>query len=160
MRDVAARWLLTRGIEQWEPGELDPAVVRAQIAAGEWSVVRRDDDGIAAALRLLWDDPFVWGDQPPVAGYVHGLVVDRQHGRGFGRAALDWAGEQVHSQGRRLLRLDCQEHNAQLRAHYGRLGFTEAGRSESEDPRWRPVVRLERAVALASPRRASSPRSA
>ena len=143
LRDAAARWLLDRGIEQWGPGELGVSVVEAQVRAGEWHVVRTDH-GIVAALRLLRDDPFVWGDQPPVAGYVHGLVADRVHGRGLGAALLDWAGEQVRRQGRPLLRLDCQEHNERLRAYYRREGFTEVGRSEDATGTFRPVVRLER----------------
>ncbi len=143
LRDAAARWLLDRGIEQWGPGELDVAGVEAQVRAGEWHVVRTGH-GIVAALRLLWDDPFVWGDQPPVAGYVHGLVIDRVHGRGLGAALLDWAGEQVRRQGRTVLRLDCQEHNEQLRRYYRRRGFTEVGRSEDATGTFRPVVRFER----------------
>ncbi len=143
LRDTAAQWLLHRGIEQWAPGEVDAAVVEAQIGAGEWHVVRAAG-GVVAALRLLWTDAFVWGDQPPVAGYVHGLVVDRRHGRGTGARLLDWAGEQVRRQGRVLLRLDCQEHNEQLRAYYRRQGFTEVGRSEDPTGVFRPVVRLER----------------
>ncbi len=143
LRDAAAQWLLDRGVEQWAPGEVHAAVVEAQIGAGEWHVVRAGGD-VVAALRLLWDDVLVWGDQPPVAGYVHGLVVDRLHGRGLGAQLLDWAGEQVGRQGRALLRLDCQEHNGQLRAYYRRHGFTEVGRSEDPTGVFRPVVRLER----------------
>ena len=145
LRDAAARWLLGRGIEQWAPGELDVGAVQAQIEAGEWHVVRTPG-GILAAARLLWDDPFVWGDQPPAAGYVHGLVIDRVHGRGLGAVLLDWAGEQVRRQRRAVLRLDCQEHNEPLRAYYRRQGFTEVGRSEDATGAFRPVVRFERPV--------------
>jgi ribosomal protein S18 acetylase RimI-like enzyme len=144
LRDAAAKWLLSRGIEQWAVGEIDTATFEAQIAAGDWHVIR-SGSRVLACLRLLWEDTSVWGDVAPVAGYVHGLTTDREYGRGLGGALLDWAGDEVARRGRSLLRLDCQEHDHRLRAYYQRLGFDEVGRTEfGPDHPWRPTIRFER----------------
>jgi hypothetical protein len=62
---------------------------RTQIAAGEW-FLDGSGGGVRAALRFLWADPQLWGEQLDDAGYVHGLMIDRAHagervGRGVAR---------------------------------------------------------------------------
>jgi ribosomal protein S18 acetylase RimI-like enzyme len=142
LREAAAAWLADRGIRQWQPGEASLADVRHQVQAGEWHVVR-EAEAPAAALRLLWQDEPVWGPQPPVAAYVHGLVVgQRHHGLGLGSAMLDWAGGQARARGRRLLRLDCGEDNQALRRYYGDQGFRAVGHRDFAG-RWYSVVLLE-----------------
>lgn len=144
LRDAAAAWLSARGVRQWEPGEIGLDEVLQQVAAGEWQVLRSDAAAPVAALRLVWDDAAIGGVQPPIAGYVHGLVVDRAlRGRGVGEALLRWAGAQVAARGRSLLRLDCGEENAVLRRYYGRQGFQVVGRRDF-DGRWYSAVLLER----------------
>jgi ribosomal protein S18 acetylase RimI-like enzyme len=144
LRNEAASWLLGRGIEQWSVGEIPTSAFEAQVASGEWHLVR-SGRRVVACLRLLWADAAVWGETAPVAGYVHGLTTDRQHGRGLGRELLDWAGAEVVRQSRTTLRLDCQERNLALRAYYRRLGFHEVGLTDFDlDPYWHPVVRFER----------------
>jgi len=145
LREAAAAWLAARGVRQWEPGEVDLDEVRRQVAAGEWHVLR-DGDGPVAALRLLWHDEQVWGPQPPVAGYVHGLVVaERRRGCGTGAALLRWAAGQARARGRSLLRLDCGEDNDALRRYYAQQGFRPAGRRDANG-RWYSVVLLERPI--------------
>ena len=144
LRDAAAAWLSARGVRQWEPGEIGLDEIMEQVAAGEWHVLRSHAATPVAALRLVWDDDAIWGVQPPIAGYVHGLVVDRAlRGRGVGEALLRWGGAQVAARGRSLLRLDCGEENAVLRGYYGRQGFQIVGRRDF-DGRWYSVVLLER----------------
>lgn len=142
LRETAAAWLASRGVRQWEPGEVGLEEVRAQVEAGQWHVVREDGASVAA-LRLLWQDEHVWGPQPPVAGYVHGLVVSqRHHGLGLGGGLLRWAADQIGGCGRCVLRLDCGEENHGLRRYYAELGFQEVGRRDG-DGRWYSVVLLE-----------------
>lgn len=120
----AARWLLSRGIEQWRPEHFQRNALLRHIARGEVFVARRDGQAVGT-LSLSWDDLAVWGEQPPVAGYVHGLAISRaEGGRGLGRALLDWAGRRTAAAGRPLLRLDCMTANPVLRAYYERAGFT------------------------------------
>lgn len=148
LRDEAARWQGARGISQWRVGDVPLERYAAQLAAGEWHVVREPSSGVAVAgLRLLWADPVPWGERPPDAAYVHHLVVSRTlAGRGVGRALLDWAGARAAARGRAFLRLDCMAANGRLRAHYRSLGFAEVGEHVFDDPAWYPVTLFERAL--------------
>src|SRR5215470_5700073 len=88
----AARWLLSRGIEQWRPEQFERRRLLEHIARGDVFIALRAGT-LAGTLALSWDDRVVWGVQPPVAGYVHGLAISRaEGGRGLGSALLDWAG--------------------------------------------------------------------
>jgi len=151
LREAAADWLAGRGVRQWEPGEVGLEEVRSQVDAGHWHVVR--EDGVpVGALRLLWQDEHVWGPQPPVAGYVHGLVVSqRHHGLGLGSGLLQWAADQILDHGRSVLRLDCGEDNRALRRYYLERGFEEVGRRGS-DGRCYSVVLLEQRLPAGHPR--------
>jgi GNAT superfamily N-acetyltransferase len=120
----AARWLLSRGIEQWRPEHFQREAVLRHIARGEVFVAWRDGTPVGT-LSLSWDDPVVWGEQPPIAEYVHGLAISRtEGGRGLGRALLEWASRRTAAAGKSLLRLDCVTANPALRAYYERAGFT------------------------------------
>lgn len=120
----AARWLLSRGIEQWRPEHFQREALLRHIARGEVFVARHDATPVGT-LSLSWDDLAVWGEQPPIAGYVHGLAISRSEGgHGLGRALLDWASRRAAAAGKPLLRLDCVTDNPALRAYYERAGFT------------------------------------
>jgi ribosomal protein S18 acetylase RimI-like enzyme len=82
-------------------------------------------DGIPAGMMLFtWQDEEYWGPQPPDAGYVHGLSLrDGFHGLGLGSYAIDWCADQVRTNNRKQLRLDCDVRNAKLCAYYEALGF-------------------------------------
>jgi GNAT superfamily N-acetyltransferase len=129
MREEAARWLQSRGIEQWTPGEVSLDEVRGQVDAGEWFVLRRNGSPVAG-LRLLAADDQMWGPRPTDAAYVHGLVVDRRcAGERLGAALLRWAACRAHASGLSYLRLDCVESNTALRARVGEA--SEAGERSS-----------------------------
>jgi ribosomal protein S18 acetylase RimI-like enzyme len=120
----AARWLLSRGIEQWRPEHFQREPLLRHIARGEVFVARRARVPVGT-LSLSWDDLAVWGEQPPIAGYVHGLAISRSEGgHGLGRALLDWASRRTAAAGKPLLRLDCMTDNPALRVYYERPGFT------------------------------------
>lgn len=82
-------------------------------------------DGAAiATISLEWDDTYVWGKQPPNAGYIHRVAVrNNQHGQKIGERLLDWASVEARAKGRRLLRLDCPTSNKKLCDYYQKLGF-------------------------------------
>jgi ribosomal protein S18 acetylase RimI-like enzyme len=128
----AARWLLERGIRQWpDPFPRDRAA--ALLDRGEFYLARVYGEP-AATFALLWSDPDFWGEQPPVAGYVHAIAVRRAYaGLGLGERLLDWADAQITAAGREFLRLDCMSDNTVLQAYYERLGFAPRGEAVFEN---------------------------
>ncbi|WP_372411643.1 N-acetyltransferase family protein [Streptomyces luteireticuli] len=133
LRDGAARRLLSRGVTgQWRPGELDEGHFRRVMAHGEvW--LAEAGGRIAGAWELWWEDEAAWGPQPPVAGYVHRLMVDRDVAApGTGRLLLGAAEQRVAAAGRTCVRLDCLATNPQLNAYYRNAGYRVVGRKEGK----------------------------
>lgn len=103
LRDDAARWMLTQGITgQWQPGQLDEDHFRRAMTSGEvW--LAEADGRVAGAWELWWEDEDAWGPQPPVAGYVHRLMVDRSSAQpGTGRFLLMGEPEHVSTRDQHL----------------------------------------------------------
>ncbi|MFD5233082.1 GNAT family N-acetyltransferase [Streptomyces qaidamensis] len=128
LRDDAARWMPARGVTgQWRPGELDEDRFRRAMAHGEvW--LAEAGGRLAGAWELWWEDEDAWGPQPPVAGYVHRLMVERTAtAPGTGRLLLDAAERRVAEAGRTRVRLDCLAANAQLNAYYLDAGYRVVG---------------------------------
>ncbi|WP_431046738.1 GNAT family N-acetyltransferase [Streptomyces sp. P1-3] len=132
LRDAAARWQMSSGIDQWKPGELGTDHFRTRLAEGEvWLATLGPDGPTAGAWELWWDDVAAWGAQPPVAGYVHRLMTDRETApAGAGRAMLAEAERRIAAAGRGLCRLDCR--NARLRRYYEDAGYTVAGETAAK----------------------------
>ena len=144
-------WLGGQGIEQWGHGQVSRQEITEQIQAGQWHVVRDPAMGVAAAVRLLWADPEVWGADDTPAVYVHGLMVHRSAaGRGLGAFLLDWATEGGQAAGAEVIRLDCVESNTALRTFYQRQEFQEVGRRDFDGP-WYSATLLERTLQAGSP---------
>ncbi|MFJ5033016.1 GNAT family N-acetyltransferase [Streptomyces sp. NPDC088560] len=128
LRDDAARWMIARGVTgQWQPGELDGDHFRRAMATGEvW--LAEAGGRVAGAWELWWQDEDAWGPQPPVAGYVHRLMVDRGSARpGAGRLLLRAAERRVAAAGRAVVRLDCLADNTRLNAYYPDAGYRVVG---------------------------------
>jgi protein-tyrosine phosphatase len=126
----AAAWLRLRGIDQW-PDPYPAEWVAGSIGRGE-TYLARENGVVVGTITLRWADPAFWGEQPPVAGYVHGLAVRRELA-GRGPELLEWAEERVREAGRDLLRLDCRTENARLRGYYERHGFEHRGDTTVDD---------------------------
>jgi GNAT superfamily N-acetyltransferase len=120
----AAAWLRLQGIEQW-PDPYPADWVEPSIRRGE-TYLARDGTEVVGTITLRWEDPAFWGEQPPVAGYVHGVAVRRAFA-GLGPRLLAWADEQARAAGREVLRLDCRTDNPKLRAYYEGHGFVHRG---------------------------------
>ena len=151
LRRAAEDWLAERGIIQWRPREVSVEQVEQQISRGEFFVARdREQSRIVGALRLIWSDPVVWPDSNERAGYVHGLVIDREFsGTSMGERLLVWAHRRSAQENAQYLRLDYVETNVRLRRYYLDAGFTEVGRrdfGDDADTGWFSVVLFERSL--------------
>jgi protein-tyrosine phosphatase len=145
LRDAAAEWLLSRGIEQWRPGEVSEARLASRAEAGELFVSRVDGSVVAAVVVAFEDSP-IWGPDAGEAGYVHALVIDRRYaGSRLGRRLLRQAERLIMARGRIRVRLDCVATNGRLRAYYRQAGYQEVGeRSFRPDSGWSPVTLFEK----------------
>ena len=125
--EEAAHWLISRGIDQWRPGQFRMESLAEHVQRGEVFVARRGGEAVGT-LTLQESDARIWGERPDDALYVHGLAVRRSGaGRGLGGAMLRWAELQAHEAGKTYLRLDCMAENPALRAYYERAGFAHVG---------------------------------
>jgi len=153
--DGAARWMLSNGIDQWQPGDKDAAHFRHRIAEGEVWLLRHGGR-TAGAYEMWWDDLPAWGAQPPVAGYVHRLMTARGADAppGTGRALLTHAEGRIAAAGRELARLDCLSTNPRLRAYYEAAGYRVVGEEPakvSADGSSYGVLLLEKRLRRAAP---------
>lgn len=125
--DGAARWMLANGIDQWKPGEKSEEHFLLRIKEGEVWLAETADGAAAGGYELWWDDEPAWGAQPPVAGYVHRLMVRRGVPAGTGAALLAHAEHRIADSGRSLCRLDCVSSNPRLRTYYEQRGYSVVG---------------------------------
>lgn len=125
--DAAARWMQKNGIAQWKPGEKDADHFRRRRLEGEvW--LAESAEHLVGAFELWWQDEPAWGPQPPEAGYIHRLMVDRDRApSGTGRAMLAHAEQRIAEAGRAWSRLDCVSSNPRLRTYYEAAGYTVVG---------------------------------
>lgn len=149
--DRAARWMRKNGIDQWKPGDKDAAHFRAKMREGEVWLAEDADGRIVGGYELWWSDEEAWGVQPPVAGYVHRLMVERDAAPpGAGRRMLEHAERRIARTGRELARLDCVSTNPRLLAYYRSAGYRVVGEfpsKEGKDGRVYGVILLERRLA-------------
>lgn len=114
---------LRHGDSAWGKGGWSEAGVQHALERNDIYIVEQASEPVAT-LTLTWQDKAYWGDQDPIAGYVHRIAVrDGFHGLGLGAYAIDWCIDRVRDENRHYLRLDCDERNAKLCAYYEALGF-------------------------------------
>jgi len=117
----AARWLASRGINQWRVDGFPRELVAGDIARGEVYVAMRDRRAVGT-FTLQWSDELFWRGVAGDAGYIHRIAV-RRDARGIGVDLLKAAERITLAAGRKLLRLDCYAGNAALCSYYERAGF-------------------------------------
>ncbi|MEV0095309.1 GNAT family N-acetyltransferase [Streptomyces sp. NPDC050738] len=124
----AARWMRESGIDQWKSGDKSAEHFLLRMKEGEVWFAETAEGRVAGACELWWDDVEAWGEQPPVAGYVHRLMVDREvAGAGTGAALLAHAERRIAEAGRPFVRLDCVTSNPRLRTYYESAGYRVVG---------------------------------
>ena len=117
----SARWLASRGINQWRVDGFPRELIAGDIARGEVYVARRDRRAVGT-FTLQWSDELFWPGSTDAAGYIHRIAV-RREARGLGVELLKFAERATAATGRKLLRLDCFSGNAALCGYYERAGF-------------------------------------
>lgn len=97
--------------------------LQGRIEKGNTYIARLGSEPVGTLL-LIWEDEMTWGKQPPIAAYIHQLVIkDGYRGMNLGRQLLDWASQRAFSNGRELLRIDSPPGNKGLKSYYENLGF-------------------------------------
>jgi GNAT superfamily N-acetyltransferase len=125
----AAQWLVSRGIDQWQPGSFSRQRIADRIERGEMYLAELGGRPVGT-LALQWSDEEVWGNVTKDAGYVHGIAIRRSlAGKELGRELLRWAENRAASSGKKYLRLDCKAGNRGLNEYYERAGFSRRGRT-------------------------------
>ncbi|MFE2529641.1 GNAT family N-acetyltransferase [Streptomyces sp. NPDC059382] len=148
LHDQAARWMRANKIDQWKPGDKDAEHFRARIREGEVWIAEDADGRVVGAYELWWSDEEAWGVQPPVAGYVHRLMIERSAApAGAGMRILEHAEYRIARTGRERARLDCVSTNPRLLAYYQGAGYRVVGECPSKqgtDGRVYGVILMER----------------
>ena len=119
--DESARWLASRGINQWRVDGFPHDLIAGDITRGEVYVARRDRRAVST-FTLQWSDELFWPGSRDAAGYIHRIAV-RREARGLGVELLKFAERVTATTGRKLLRLDCFSGNSALCSYYERAGF-------------------------------------
>jgi GNAT superfamily N-acetyltransferase len=146
LRDELARWLVSRGIEQWHPGEL-PKDWIAHEAKHEWVHIVRESGRLVATVTVLPEDPIVWDDRNEPAGYLHRLMVDRHWaGQRVGAELLAWAEGTIRQSNRGIARLDCVRSNHRLCAYYEANGYSLVGYKDFPNLGWYESALYEKAL--------------
>jgi len=128
----AARWLASRGINQWPTDGFPRDLIAGDIAHGEVYIARRESRPIGT-FTLQWSDELFWPGATEAAGYIHRIAV-RRDARGLGVELIKFAEQATVATGRKLLRLDCFSGNDALCSYYERAGFVRRADLEI-DPR-------------------------
>ncbi len=108
----------------WREGELEPARIAEDVAAGLFFLAEYSHDP-AGTFKFQLEDPAFWPDvSHENAAYVHRLAVRRRYaGGGLSTRLLRWAADRTLALGRRFLRLDFEASRPRLREIYERFGF-------------------------------------
>jgi len=117
----SARWLASRGINQWPVAGFPRELIADQISRGEVYVARREQRAVGT-FTLQWSDEEFWPGATDAAGYIHRIAV-RREARGLGVELIKFAERVTAATGRKILRLDCFAGNADLCSYYERAGF-------------------------------------
>lgn len=132
----AARWLLSRGINQWQPEEFTVQLLSGRIERGELYIARLGND-VAGTMTLQASDEYTWGAKPNDALYVHSLAVRPVYaGQGLGREMLRRAEQLAVAGDKEFLRLDCWAGNKALRSYYREAGFEWRGDKHFPEDGW------------------------
>ena len=120
----AATWMQENGVNQWNPLQFTPELIRSYLADREIYLLH--ESGEPVALFTLQDsDPDYWGElNVPGYSYLHRLTIRLSYrGRGLSSEILRYAAKRSKALGRPGIRLDCWNQNPKLVQLYEGLGY-------------------------------------
>jgi len=130
----SARWLLSKGIRQWNPDWFKLEQIMEFMDQGAEIYLAEQDREVVGTYLLVWSDPKIWGElDNSDSGYIHRFAVNRNYvGQGIGGKLIESAEEQIRRKGKSIARLDCMAANDRLNQYYRDLGFTFVRRLDRE----------------------------
>ena len=122
--EEAAAWLESRGWPLLKDDELNRETMHSDIEAGLFFIGYCDGEP-GGTIRYQQEDTLFWPDMPMgEAAYIHRIAVLRKYsGRELSQALINWAAARAKSEGKKFLRLDCEQDRQKLRAVYEQFGF-------------------------------------
>jgi predicted N-acetyltransferase YhbS len=152
--DAAAKWLSTKGTDQWAPPWPDERTRNARILddlrkGKTW--LAEDGATVAATITLDPADNGIWPAERrrEPAVYLRRLIVDRRYGGlKVGAKLLDWASDTAERRHHaRWVRIDVWTTNSDLHEYYRGQDFTDAGlRDLADDPAYPSRALFERST--------------
>lgn len=121
----SARWLLNKGIKQWDPEEFTLEHVFAFMNNGSHVYVAVVNDIPVGTYVITWSDPVIWKElDNNESGYIHRFAVNREFpGNHIGKYLLETAEQQIRAMGKTYIRLDCMADNSRLNQYYRDNGY-------------------------------------
>ena len=117
---------IRRGDLAWGMSDHDPESVKQIIDQGMFYLAI-SGEAIVGTCALSWQDAHMWGNQPPIAGYIQRFAsAPGYSGQGAGGKIMDLLVEEIAKAGRQCLRIAVPSNNIKLRAYYEAHGFTRA----------------------------------
>lgn len=125
--DAVSRWLISKGIHQWNYGRMPVEILRQRSERGELYVCVREGE-VIGTLTIQGADPELWGNDAGECLYLHTLAVRPDlRGTGLGRWMLEWVESSARERRKTRVRLDCLAHSESLRHYYREAGYEERG---------------------------------
>jgi ribosomal protein S18 acetylase RimI-like enzyme len=148
---------MNRGDLAWGEKAADSSELEAIIAASNMYVAYTEQ-GVVGVFMLFWDDSTRWGQQPPIAGYLHRFVIaPGMRGQNIGSTVLELIYQEVARNGRQCLRLTCPANNQQLQTYHLRNGFVRVDAIAKPAHTAQPMAYFERHVSGTTEQRSSAP---
>lgn len=121
----SARWIQSKGINQWNPDSLNINQVQECFNNGFEIYLARWNEEVVGTLYICWSDPILWEElDNDESGYIHRFAVSRDHaGNGIGKQFIRWAEDYIRDRGKKFIRLDCMAENARLNQYYLDAGY-------------------------------------
>ena len=149
--EEARRTIASLGIDQWQNGSPNEAMITADVEAGQSRIVVQDGAVVGTFAVIDNGEPVYaviesGGWQTPdkdAAGAwtylaLHRVAISLSHrGSGISTAVIRYAEETARAMGRKSLRIDTHEGNVVMRRMLEKHGFTPCGiiHLENGDPR-------------------------
>ena len=149
--EEARRTIAALGIDQWQNGSPNEAMITADVQAGQSRVVLRDGEVVGTfaliengepVYTVIEDGEWLTPDKDTTGEWtyiaLHRVAISVAHrGSGISSAVIRHAEEIARSLGRRSIRIDTHEGNVVMRRMLEKHGFTPCGiiHLENGDPR-------------------------